>query len=287
MNIRNYVLSLSVGALALYLGLRSLPDTHCAFLHADHQPVYSNGLEFCGVNEQANFYQPATLQFPVKLELNLAERGGILRLMKEEGRPYLDYEIAVSHTQKVHLHLRQVNGRMDYIHLHPVPSEDGKWSFVLPDKFLTGNPGGMIQAYVDFVPLRSGRVMLAEAQVVLPSTSEVEVPQQRRNKIISAQFSSRRAGESAVIKVQLDSLAGGGVKLQPIMAALGHAVLFSKSPTVMGYAHMHPSLEGGEYDAKPTLTFKLRLPAAGPYDFWLNINDGQEDYLHLPIEVTP
>jgi hypothetical protein len=172
----SYIIGLSVGALALFIGLRSLPDTHCAFLHADHQPVYSNGVEFCGLNEEANFYQPTALQFPVKLQLAIKNTGGTLRLVKEDGQPYLDYEIAVSHTQKVHLHLRQVSGRSDYIHLHPVPAEDGTWSFIFPPEFLLGNPGGELQAYVDFVPVRSGRVMLAEGTAALTAQVASALP---------------------------------------------------------------------------------------------------------------
>lgn len=287
MTLKHYTLGLSLGALALFIGLRSLPDTHCAFLHADHQPVYSNGVEFCGLNEEANFYQPTTLQFPVKLKLEFTSQGGSLQLIKDDGRPYLDYEIALSHTQKVHLHLRQVTGRPDYIHLHPVATDDGTWNFVFPEAFLKGNTGGEVQAYVDFVPVRSGRVMLAEGKGTLPSQASNAAPLQRRNQITASTISTNKSGESAVIKVQLDALTGAGLKLQPIMGALGHAVLFSQSNTDTGYAHMHPSLEGGEYDSRPTLSFKLRLPKPGRYDFWLNINDGQADYLYLPIEVTP
>jgi hypothetical protein len=287
MSVKAYFISLSLGAALLFVGLRSLPDTHCAFLHADHQPVYSNGVEFCGVNEQANFYQPSTLKFPVKLDMVLSSKGGLIRLIKDDGRPYLDYEIAVSHTQKVHLHVRQITGRSDYVHIHPVPAEDGTWSFDFPKEFLTGNPGGELQAYVDFVPVRSGRVMLAEVSTTLPAQTASVQTHPRRNQIISSSLSTHKAGESALIKVQLDSLTGAGIKLKPIMGALGHAVLFADSKTQTGYAHMHPSLEGGEYDLRPALTFKLRLPIAGRYDLWLNINDGTDDYLYVPIEVTP
>ena len=48
-----------------FFGLRALPDTQCTFLHADHQPVVVDGLEFCGLNEEANFYSPKGLRFPV------------------------------------------------------------------------------------------------------------------------------------------------------------------------------------------------------------------------------
>lgn len=277
-------------AVAAFFGLRSLPDTQCAFLHADHQPVVSQGVQFCGVNEEANFYSPNALQFPVKLELEFADdgKGGSLKLIGLEGRPILPYEVAVSHTQKVHLHLRQVTGRKGYIHLHPTPADDGTWRFQLPSWFTDGNPGGDFQAYVDFVTVRAGRVQLAEAQASVEVRSLPKPTLPSRNQVKAVTMSTNQTGKSALIRVTLSAPAGSPpLKLQPLMASLGHAVLFGDSTTQPGYAHMHPSLEGGEYDAEPTLSFRVRLPKAGHYDLWLNISDGAEDYLLVPIEVTP
>jgi hypothetical protein len=70
------------------------------------------------------------------------------------------------------------------------------------------------------------------------------------------------------------------------MGALGHAVVFSTDPKKTGYSHMHPSLEGQEYESEPTLAFKLKLPAAGDYEIWVNISDGESDYLIAPFKVT-
>ena len=39
------------------------------------------------------------------------------RLLKDDGHPYYSHEVAISHTQRVHLHLRQVGGRQA-VHLH-------------------------------------------------------------------------------------------------------------------------------------------------------------------------
>ena len=277
-------------AVLAFVGLRSLPDTQCAFLHADHQPVISQGVEFCGVNEEANFYAPSALKFPVKLELEFADhgKGGSLRLIGEEGRPLLPYEIAVSHTQKVHLHLRQVTGRKAYIHLHPTPADDGTWRFELPAWFSEGNPGGDFQAYVDFVTVRAGRVQLAEARASLEVRSLPKPPLPARNVVKAVTVSTTQSGKSALVRVTLAAPPGApALKLQPLMASLGHAVLFGDATTQPGYAHMHPSLEGGEYDVNPTLSFRLRLPKPGHYDLWLNISDGAEDYLLVPLEVTP
>ncbi|MEN9653498.1 MAG: hypothetical protein RL303_1218, partial [Verrucomicrobiota bacterium] len=87
-----------------YFGLRALPDTQCTFLHADHQPVVVDGLEFCGLNEEANFYSPRGLRFPVELKVFLDADGksGEARLLKDDGHPYYSHEVAISHTQRVH-----------------------------------------------------------------------------------------------------------------------------------------------------------------------------------------
>lgn len=274
-------------AVAGFFGLRALPDTHCAFLHNDHQPVVSNGLEFCGVNEEANYYSPEALRFPVRMELQLGSDGkGLLRLLGEEDRPLLAHEIALSHTRQVHLHLRQNSGRPGYVHLHPVPAEDGSWTFALPAEFLTGNPGGDFQAFADFVPVRGGRVMLTEAsfrQTLQPGHGAAAPA---RVRALSVEQSTFRTGQSATIRIRLADSAGGPLKLSPVMGSLGHAVLFGDKAKNPGYAHMHPSLEGAEYDANPTLAFRLRLPAPGSYDFWLHVSDGADAYLRLPIEVT-
>jgi len=146
-----------------FFGLRALPDTQCTFLHADHQPVVVDGLEFCGLNEEANFYSPKTLRFPVELKVTLDAAGtaGELRLLKDDGHPYYAHEVAVSHTQRVHLHLRQRGGERAYAHVHPQPAADGSWRFELP-AHLKGVP---LRAYVDFTDVRTARTMLAEAEV--------------------------------------------------------------------------------------------------------------------------
>jgi len=267
-----------------FFGLRSLPDTQCAFLHADHQPVVVDGVEFCGVNEEANFYSPKALQFPVELKIGLSEDGskGELRLIKEDGLPYYAHEVAVSHTQKVHLHLRQIGGVRAYAHLHPVAADDGSWRFDVP----VGLRGTALEAYVDFADARTSRVMLAQAQTKA-SIASSDFAAKPRNVIVAMDVSTLKAGSSATLRVKLSGPEGKPLKLLPVMGSLGHAVVFSADRPLSGYAHMHPTLEGGEYAPNPTLSFRLRLPAPGTYDLWLNLNDGQEELLRTTLVVTP
>jgi hypothetical protein len=271
-------------AVAGFFGLRALPDTQCAFLHADHQPVIVDGVEFCGVNEEANFYSPKALQFPVELKVDLSADGtkGELRLIKDDGQPYLAHEIAISQTQKVHLHLRQSSGSRAYAHLHPVPADDGIWRFDLPAKLR----GSSLEAYADFADLRTSRVMLAQVEVKA-SRASADFAVAPRNAILSMEASTHKSGDSATLRLRLSGPEGKPLKLLPIMGSLGHAVVFSADKPAAGYAHMHPTLEGGEYASNPTLSFRLRLPPPGTYDLWLNLNDGQEELLRTTLVVTP
>lgn len=277
-------LLISALAVAGFFGLRSLPDTQCTFLHNDHQPVIVDGLEFCGVNEEANFYSPKELRFPVELRLEPSPDGsmGLLRLTKDDGRPYYAHEIAVSHTQKVHLHLRQSGGARAYAHLHPTPSDDGTWGFAVPPALR----GVALEAYVDFADARTSRVMLAQGSS--PASAAVDAfVVSPRNAIVALEASSLKAGTSSTLRLKLAGPEGRPLKLLPIMGSLGHAVVFSADRPAAGYAHMHPTLEGGEYAPNPTLSFRLRLPQAGTYDLWLNLNDGQEELLRTTLVVTP
>lgn len=281
---RRQTLIISLVAVAGFFGLRALPDTQCAFLHADHQPVVVDGVEFCGLNEEANFYSPKALRFPVELKVGLSPDGskGELRLLKDDGHPYYAHEVAISHTQKIHLHLRQSGGKRGYAHLHPVPGDDGFWRFDVPPSLR----GEDLEVYVDFADVRTSRVMLAQAEVKATSAFDAFIVPPR-NLIVSMEASSTQADTSAALRVKLSGPEGKPLRLLPIMGALGHAVVFSADRRLAGYAHMHPTLEGGEYAPNPTLSFRLRLPPPGTYDVWINLNDGQEELLRTTLVVTP
>jgi len=284
MSPRSQVLLITCAALAGFVGLRALPDTQCAFLHADHQPVVVDGVEFCGLNEEANFYSPKELRFPVTPKFALTEGGakGELTLLKDDGRPYYDHEVAISHTQKIHLHLRRIGGDRRYAHLHPRPADDGTWRFDVPETLR----GHDLEAYVDFADVRTARIMLTQAVVKATGASDAFVSP-TRNTIVSLEASTLKAGASANLRLKLSGPEGRPLRLLPIMGSLGHAVVFSADKPEAGYAHMHPTLEGGEYAPNPNLSFRLRLPAPGTYDLWLNLNDGQEELLRTTLVVTP
>lgn len=272
---------------AAYLGLRAMPDTHCSFLHASHQPVLVEGVEFCGEDEEANFYDPAALGFPfsLRVEPSADPAGGTLRVLDESKRPVPPHFFAVSHTRQLHLHLRQGDR---YAHVHPEPSPDGTWTFLLPESWMSGGfAGGQVEAYADFQHARSRRTILLSAGPVWPAGTPAGPD---RAPHVTARLANGSplfvAGESTTLNVLLERATGGSVELRPVMGALGHAVLFSEDGRP-GYAHIHPSFTGRERGPAPELAFRLRLPSAGRYILFVHIDDaGREAYARVPLEVV-
>jgi hypothetical protein len=80
---------------------------------------------------------------------------------------------------------------------------------------------------------------------------------------------------------------GGMVPLQPIMDAFAHLVAFDTARS--GFAHLHPletDLSHPPDAARPTLKFKLTVPAAGRYIIWSQVNlGGQEVAVPFALEV--
>lgn len=276
---------LSVAAAAAYGVLRSMPDTHCSFLHAAHQPVLVEGVEFCGEDEEANFYDPAALRFPFALRVSPSAdlAGGTLRVLDESKRPVPPHLFAVSHTRQLHLHLRQ--GDL-YAHVHPEPSPDGTWTFRLPPEWGGRFLGGEVEAYADFQHARSLRTILLSDR---PSWPAVRGRPRAEPDTVAAERvgpdSPLAEGASVALSIRLTRPAGGPVELRPVMGALGHAVLFSEDGRA-GYAHVHPSFTGRERGVPPELAFRLRLPAAGRYVLFVHVDDaGREAYARLPLTV--
>lgn len=276
---------LTLGAAALYAALRNMPDTHCSFLHASHEPLVIDGAEFCGEDEEANFYDPAALGFPfaLRVEPSADLSGGTLRVIDEAKRPVPPHLFAVSHTRQLHLHLRQ--GDL-YAHLHPEPSPDGAWSFRLPPEWAGRFLGGRVEAYADFQHARSRRTILVSAAPEWPAIhGRAEAPEAPVVATWAGPAPDLREGASVTLNLRLARATGEPVELRPVMGALGHSVLFSEEGRP-GYAHIHPSFTGRERGSQPELAFRLRLPPAGRYVLFVHVDDaGREAYARVPLVV--
>ena len=281
---------LTAGAVAAFFLLRALPDTHCAFLHAEHQPLVVEGVEFCGENEEANFYDPASLRFPFSLKVTPRAdlSGGSLRLLDADGRDVPPHLLAISHTRQLHLHLRQVTGGVSYLHVHPSPQPDGGWSFDLPAEYGRSFAGGRFEVYGDFMHARSRRTILLSATAEWPMIKAEFAPQAspvyRDVQASLVDTPPLRAGQTVMLAVRLVRADGKPVVLRPLMGALGHAVLVSEDGRP-GYAHMHPSWTGRERGEAPELSFRARLPQAGRYTLWVHVDDSASER-YAPVRLV-
>ncbi|MEM9226881.1 MAG: hypothetical protein AAGA45_02845, partial [Verrucomicrobiota bacterium] len=122
------IAGITLAAVAVYLGLRNLPDTECAFLHYDPPVLDADGIQYCGSDETPTFLDLTRLRFPVEMKLASFPEDAVqgkpveltLSFTTSSGSEILPHEHAITHTKK--LHLLAIDPMLeDYHHLHPEP----------------------------------------------------------------------------------------------------------------------------------------------------------------------
>ena len=149
-------LLLVIPFVVMYFAARSLPVEPCDFLH--EETYNSEGeLDYCGPGD-SGFVDLTVRKWP--LSISMRPLGEIkinkpcefeINLKEFDGSPLAADEVALSHTEKIHL-LAVDPSLDDYQHLHPVPDSlfDGIWRFTItPRKF------GKYRVFLDLIPIRS------------------------------------------------------------------------------------------------------------------------------------
>ena len=172
-------LLLIIPFVVLYFVARSLPVEPCDFLHEETYNLEGE-LDYCGPGD-SGFVDLTVRKWP--LSISMRPLGEIkinkpcefeINLKEFDGSPLAADEIALSHTEKIHL-LAVDPSLDDYQHLHPVPDSlfDGIWRFTItPKKF------GEYRVFLDLIPIRSPRrVLLSETFTVGGGQAEVSSKQ--------------------------------------------------------------------------------------------------------------
>ena len=297
---------ITVAVTALFVGLffviRSLPDAECGFLHYEAIVNADGEVEFCATNH-AGFLDLSRLEYPVELALELPERIRVgesvpvtLELETKGGMPIAPHQLAVTHTEKMHLMMIDPSFT-DYHHIHPqAEGIEGRYRF----EFTPQRPG-TYQLFTEMVPIRTRR------QVVATGTIEVEGPKRE------ASFERRTVTEVGGYRFELlevppvlqrnrdyrlelgiTDLAGKPAKLESIMGAYGHMVAFDQGGR--GFAHMHPessivSERLAGFAANPPggrdLAFRFNVPNPGWYRLFAQVKiEGEVLFaaFDLPVE---
>lgn len=277
---------ITLGAVLLFVGLRSMPDTECTFLHYQSPSISADGIEFCG-DDNPTFLNLDRLSFPVKMNLDYEEPlfAGqeayfTLSLETSEGKIILPHELAVTHTRQLHV-LVVDQSLEDYHHVHPEAlGPSGQWGF----SFLPAH-SGRYRIFAEFVPLRTKQKVIGDVELmVLPppdGTSPMSVPKRTAN--ISLNIESSPATLSTAVENSFILKFADSVKLEPVMGAFGHMVAFDED--LSGFAHLHPKYTGAEIAERPELSFAFNTPKAGKYRLWAQVKIAGEE-LFYPFDIT-
>ena len=169
---------------------------------------------------------------PVNLKLTLEEF---------DGSPLAADEVALSHTEKIHL-LAVDPSWMIISTLHPVPDSlfDGVWRFTItPKKF------GEYRVFLDLIPIRSPRrVLLSETFNVEGGNAEIaSVKSSLSHQIGDRSFTlevekNELSDDDYILKFKARDALGNPLTLRPVMGAHAHLVAFDWERK--GFAHLHP-----------------------------------------------
>ncbi len=272
---------ISAAAVAAFIGLRSMPDTECAFLHYDAPQIDADGIQYCGEDETPTFLNLSRLRFPLDMEVKLdgtptqgQPLAVSLSFASSSGTDIFPHEMAVSHTEK--LHLLVIDPTLDdYHHLHPVPdATSGQWNFSF-----TPQRSGTYTLFAEFVLARTQQQLVAVGEInVAPSEqAQVALVQPRTDAVSVSGYTARldiqpeQPGVSRECKFILSMQGDDGqpVELEPVMGAYAHMVAFDEDRD--GYAHLHPKYTGKEKDAQPELAFTMLTDKPGTYRLWAQV----------------
>ncbi len=291
---------ITAAAVALYVFFRLLP-TGTNLNHMDFRVTGKNALEFCDPSNP-QFVPVIAATSPVKLTLKTespplagGEVRATLRMTTANNKPIAPEDLAVMHSRKLHLLLADPS-LTDYQHVHPESTKvAGEWSFVFTPKL-----GGIYRIFADFTPTATNRSLYANVDLVVaggqPAGAELAAAMRANwtaerdgyRLALAPGAPAIRAGVATDLKFTVTAADGGAVALEPVMDAYAHLVAFDTARS--GFAHLHPMDADPSVapDAvKPTLSFKITIPAAGRYVIWAQVKiAGREKFVPFWFDVA-
>lgn len=229
-----------------YFVLRALPDAQCGFLLYEEIVNEHGEVELCATNH-AGFLDLTRLKYPVEATLKTEEplqSGRLsnvsLELKTRGGMTIAPHELAVTHTEKMHLMVIDPSLE-DYHHLHPEPDGiDGRYRFDFEPK-----RAGDYTVFTEIVPVRSRRQAIAVSQMEVPGApGELRFERSTESVVDGMHFELKgvpealRTGRDYRFELYVKDGSGAPAELELVMGAKGHMVAFDAERK--GFAHMHP-----------------------------------------------
>ena len=278
----------------IYFLLRMIPDQACGLLHYEEVVNDKGEVEFCAINE-AGFLDLAILESPINVELRGPEKWKAgethpvyLRLKTLEDKILYPQDIAITHTEK--LHLMVIDDHLeDYQHLHPVPTlEPGWWLVEITPKF-----GGKYHLFFDLVPVKTRRQVIARNFIEVIGE---EAPQQQYSNLLSEDKDLKVRlvlGKKPLYLKQNNEILlevvhpnGELFTLQKVMGDYSHLVAFDENIQGIGHLHPIPTAKESSKD-KAELAFNFNTPNRGRYRIWAQLKvGGKERFYPFDLEVN-
>jgi hypothetical protein len=269
-----------------YFVLRSLPDAQCGFLLYEEVVNADGEVELCATNH-AGFLDLSRLKYPIAATLEAAnplQPGQTvavdLELKTKGGMTIAPHELAVTHTEKMHLMLIDPSLE-DYHHVHPEPDGiDGRYRFEFTPK-----RSGEYQVFTEIVPVRSRRQAIAQSGLEVPGVPDaVHFERSTKSEVAGLQFELKsvpetlKTGRDYRFELHVRDASGAPAPLEMVMGAKGHMVAFDAAKK--GFAHMHPidsivsaRTAGLSLGTRPSesLDFMFNVPNPGWYRLFAQI----------------
>jgi hypothetical protein len=279
----------------LFIFIRNLPVEPCEFLHKETYNEEGE-LDYCG-SDDTGFVDLSIRRWPMKIDfrpvnpvvMNQLAKFEI-KIEKADGSPLTSSDVALSHTQKIHL-LAVDESLNDYHHIHPIADSlfDGVWHFSLTPKY-----AGEYSVYLDFIPLKSPR------RVLLSSSFKVNGDRasfQDRQENLEFSYedinfelikdSKESTEEKKIITLKAVDRKGKNVTFHPVMGAFAHMVAFDDE--MNGFAHLHPISENVPSSENTThtgpLSFGFTAPKYGIYRLWAQVKTTTEKEIFIPFDL--
>ena len=279
----------------LFIFIRNLPVEPCEFLHKETYNEEGE-LDYCG-SDDTGFVDLSIRRWPMKIDfrpvnpvvMNQLAKFEI-KIEKADGSPLTSSDVALSHTQKIHL-LAVDESLNDYHHIHPIADSlfDGVWHFSLTPKY-----AGEYSVYLDFIPLKSPR------RVLLSSSFKVNGDRasfQDRQENLEFSYedinfelikdSRESTEEKKIITLKAVDRKGKNVTFHPVMGAFAHMVAFDDE--MNGFAHLHPISENVPSSENTThtgpLSFGFTAPKYGIYRLWAQVKTTTEKEIFIPFDL--
>ncbi|MEM7791776.1 MAG: hypothetical protein AAF546_10275 [Verrucomicrobiota bacterium] len=275
----------------MYFVLRALPDAECGFLYYEEIVNADGQVEFCATNH-AGFLDLTRLEYPVKMGIDseLDSGTGIkavkLDLETKGGMSIAPHELAVTHTEKMHVMLIDPSLE-DYHHVHPQPDGiDGEYRFDFKPK-----KAGDYQVFTEIVPLRTKRQVIATGKIqVEGAANEARFSRQTASEADGLRFElggapeTLRRGRDYKLDLDIFNADGSKAELESIMGAKGHMVAFDAEKT--GFAHMHPIDSVLGESQSDELAFLFNVPNSGWYRLFAQVQvQGREVFGRFDLYV--